>query len=323
MTSLQFAETGNHDILPKLPHCIGCDQTEPMKGDFMNCSACKNALYCSVACQRKHWKVHKQDCIIRGAKKKSSSKKNKESASPKSKAPKADNNSNDSAPMTKETEITSPKPIKVNICESTLQEVAKVLAQNFATTVLSHTKHLICKAHVEGCQPRVVERIKQLLVTECPHLNSTEAFPDGSRDAVFLQELDTFFVQQPGFEKLEHILTSQKALLDEQRKSLCSNTTELRFSLKHLEDSAKHMMDAMAKLILYQDPNLYVTKVQRKKARVAYVDFLKDFILTHPEYNSYQGVSRLCSENPDGFQEKTSALIVEYFEIPIQKDGTE
>jgi hypothetical protein len=312
MTSLEVEETGNDDVLPKVSRCIGCNQDEPIKGDFMNCSACKNALYCSVACQRKHWKVHKQEC-------REGSSKNKESTSPKNEAPKATNTTNDNAFKTKETDTTSPKS-KVNVRDSTLQDVAKVLAQNFASTVLGQTNHLISKAHVEGCQPRLVERIKELLVTKCPHLNSSVAFPDGSRDVVFLQELDKFFVQQPGYEKLEHIFTSQKALFDEHRESLCSTNTELRFPQEYLEEGAKECINNVARNLLYRDPNFCVTKAQRKKACVAYVDFMKDFILTHPAYNSHQGLTRLSSENPDGFQEKTVALIVELLEIPIQED---
>jgi hypothetical protein len=319
ITSLQVAETGNCDALPKLSRCIGCSHIEPVKGDFMTCSACKNALYCSVACQRKHWKVHKQEC--EGGNKKSSSK-YEENTPPKNEAPNANDkgnsnsNINDNASKAKETETTSPQP-KVNVDDSTLQLVAGVLAQRFATTVLGETKHLISKAHVEGCQPRLVERIKQVLVTKCPHLNSTVGFADGSRDIIFLQEMDKFFLQQPGYEKLEHIMTGRKAISwDHHRKSQCSATTNLRIDQEDLEKDAKGFIDTVAKTILHQFPNFYVTKAQRTKACVEYVDFMKDFLLTHPEYNSYLGVSLLATENPDGFIEKSNALIVELFEIP-------
>jgi hypothetical protein len=185
--------------------------------------------------------------------------------------------------------------------------------------VHSHTKHLISKAHVEGCQPHLVERIKQLLVTKCLNLNSSLGFADGCRDPIFLQELGNFFVQQPGYEKLERILKSQKTLVH--RKARCStSTTEVRVDQETLEATAKSTLDTMAKTILYKYPSVYVTKTQRKTACAAYVNFLKDFMLTHPEYNSYQGLGRLGPENPDGFLEKTKALIVEWFEIPIQQE---
>jgi hypothetical protein len=316
MASLQASASGNVDTLPKVPRCLGCDYYEAIKGDFQNCSACKNALYCSVECQRKHWKLHKQEC--KGGTNKKSSSKNKENTAPKNKAPKA--KANDNASKTKETETTSPKP-NVNVPEETLRQVADLLAHNFAITVVNHTKHIIAKAHIEDCQPRLVERFKQLLVTNCAHLNSSLGFSDASHDLVFLQELEEFFFQQPGYEKLEHILTSQKAHLDDHRKSLSSTATdELRVDQEHLEGVAKQFLNNVAKNILYAHPNLYVTKAQRKRACAGYVDFVKDFILTHPEYNSYLGVSRLATEDPDGFKEKTNALIVELFELPMKDE---
>jgi hypothetical protein len=324
MTSLKFAESGNTDILPKLPRCLGCDEIEPLKGQFQKCSACKTALYCSVACQRKHWKVHKPECQNKSKAKSSSSKKGKENTSTASNnntrkaPPKAKTSNNEYASTTKETETTSPK---VNVRDISLQQVAETLAQNFATTVLSHTKHLISRAHVEGCQPRLVERMKQLLVTTCPHLNCPLGFSDGGRDPIFLQELDNFFVQQPGYEKLEHILKSQKTMVDAHRKATCSpSPTVLRVDQEHLEERAKSMVDTVAKAILYTDPNFYVTKAQRKKACAAYVDFLKNFMVTHSEYNSYQGMGRLVSENPDGFLEKRKALIAELLEVPVPQE---
>jgi hypothetical protein len=68
-----------------------------------------------------------------------------------------------------------------------------VLAHNFATNVANHTKHVISEAHIEDCQPRLVERLKQLLVTTCAHLNSAVGFSDGSHDLIFLQALEKLF----------------------------------------------------------------------------------------------------------------------------------
>ncbi|OCH84020.1 hypothetical protein OBBRIDRAFT_892031 [Obba rivulosa] len=39
--------------------CDGCATT---KANLMWCSRCKAARYCSVQCQREHWRTHKQDC---------------------------------------------------------------------------------------------------------------------------------------------------------------------------------------------------------------------------------------------------------------------
>lgn len=43
-------------------HCDNCGEQEETQGDFKDCGACHKACYCSKACQRKHWKVHKKEC---------------------------------------------------------------------------------------------------------------------------------------------------------------------------------------------------------------------------------------------------------------------
>ena len=39
--------------------CAACGKDDPVS----RCSLCKHTRYCSVDCQRAHWKVHKQDCV--------------------------------------------------------------------------------------------------------------------------------------------------------------------------------------------------------------------------------------------------------------------
>jgi hypothetical protein len=41
--------------------CSGCGRTD-YEGHLRACSACKKAAYCSQACQKAHWKVHKPEC---------------------------------------------------------------------------------------------------------------------------------------------------------------------------------------------------------------------------------------------------------------------
>ena len=42
--------------------CNSCGK-EAIDGSFKRCSQCRNALYCSVACQRNDWATHKASCI--------------------------------------------------------------------------------------------------------------------------------------------------------------------------------------------------------------------------------------------------------------------
>lgn len=46
-------------IIHKSQHCSNCKQE---KSGMRQCSACKNALYCSKACQNQHWRQHKRQC---------------------------------------------------------------------------------------------------------------------------------------------------------------------------------------------------------------------------------------------------------------------
>ena len=44
-------------------HCCICKQHRSKKGKLFQCSRCKGKRkYCSVACQRKDWKTHKNNC---------------------------------------------------------------------------------------------------------------------------------------------------------------------------------------------------------------------------------------------------------------------
>ena len=40
--------------------CLFCDESPAIK--IMSCGKCKKATYCSVGCQKSHWKVHKTSC---------------------------------------------------------------------------------------------------------------------------------------------------------------------------------------------------------------------------------------------------------------------
>jgi hypothetical protein len=95
---------------------------------------------------------------------------------------------------------------------------------------------------------------------------------------------------------------------------LPTNYESIKITLRR---GSQKNMNTLAKDLLYTNLNLYFTKTQRKKACAVYVDFIKYFILMHSEYNSFLGASRLHSENPDGYIEKTNALSVELLETSM------
>jgi hypothetical protein len=42
--------------------CAYCSEVEPCLNRYKKCSQCRLVKYCSVDCQRKHWKDHKISC---------------------------------------------------------------------------------------------------------------------------------------------------------------------------------------------------------------------------------------------------------------------
>jgi len=42
-----------------------CNKVEEKVKEFCPCSACRTVAYCSIRCQKKHWKTHKSECFKR------------------------------------------------------------------------------------------------------------------------------------------------------------------------------------------------------------------------------------------------------------------
>ena len=61
--SQRFSDIGvsirsSHDQ-ENMPDCYNCDK----EGDLKRCAGCQHAYYCSKACQKRHWRKHKPNCI--------------------------------------------------------------------------------------------------------------------------------------------------------------------------------------------------------------------------------------------------------------------
>lgn len=50
------------DLTGIMVHCSQCNLMTYDRSFFKRCSKCKDALYCSEDCQKKHWSVHKKTC---------------------------------------------------------------------------------------------------------------------------------------------------------------------------------------------------------------------------------------------------------------------
>jgi hypothetical protein len=54
-------KTGNEISFPTYQSCSLCEKKQE-NTKFDSCSGCRNAIYCSVVCQKQDWKKHKLDC---------------------------------------------------------------------------------------------------------------------------------------------------------------------------------------------------------------------------------------------------------------------
>jgi hypothetical protein len=60
----QQLQTVQEEVLKISRECIQCDAKDcTTRNPMYRCSSCQSVYYCSKACQRKHWKVHKHDCV--------------------------------------------------------------------------------------------------------------------------------------------------------------------------------------------------------------------------------------------------------------------
>ena len=58
-SKMDLDETPSSPIIPKEPtKCLGCENVYPK----YLCGGCNNGWYCSVSCQRNHWKNHQNEC---------------------------------------------------------------------------------------------------------------------------------------------------------------------------------------------------------------------------------------------------------------------
>ena len=59
-----FTHSDFDTSLQQQARCGGCGTVEPSHRAFKNCAQCKQECYCSVQCQRSHWKKHQKLCEI-------------------------------------------------------------------------------------------------------------------------------------------------------------------------------------------------------------------------------------------------------------------
>ena len=52
---------GGHRSAAAAGACLACDRRMPAE-KLKTCSRCRVATYCSAACQKSHWKMHKRSC---------------------------------------------------------------------------------------------------------------------------------------------------------------------------------------------------------------------------------------------------------------------
>jgi hypothetical protein len=61
LSQFQYKEDSKAALVPK--SCFECGSVSDGIVDYSKCSACKTVYYCRAECQRKHWPIHRPDCL--------------------------------------------------------------------------------------------------------------------------------------------------------------------------------------------------------------------------------------------------------------------
>lgn len=113
-----------------------------------------------------------------------------------------------------------------------------------------------------------------------------------------LAELDAFFCLQPGYEPLEEI--HKKPDVIAYKEELCSP------SALHVEEEEIHELASTLIQTLSEALGDALIASRKQQLDDALVSFIKEYILSHPEYNSYSGFLQLGES--DDFIPKMSEI---------------
>jgi hypothetical protein len=175
-----------------------------------------------------------------------------------------------------------------------LKSVAMILIQNYTKTVEKHsTTAVVSDDQKKAAFPGLVELLKEF-ASHRTKFNLDATFGNANHDPEFNQSLEDFFTQQPGYkEPLRIIYQNPEIQAYKMRKA----TASVDLTRKILMDDdtictfAKGVMMALAYRM--RDMDVDTEDHTRKEIEAEVIAELKDFLLEHPEHNSYAGFAKL------------------------------
>lgn len=167
-----------------------------------------------------------------------------------------------------------------------------MLLDNSACTVLDHTGQQVTAEQKKAAFPGLVCLFKDFLVDR-PEFNvSNQTFQDASRDREFNTKLRHYFHQQVGYEALVaiHQKPQSQAFMD--RLVSPDKTKEVLVDEETIQDYSTRFVASIAAQAQVLARMSFTDT--RKKAMVERITLaVSQYILDHPEYNSYRGFENL------------------------------
>jgi hypothetical protein len=184
-----------------------------------------------------------------------------------------------------------------------IKQVANILTKNYAQTVHEHTGQHVTEKQKKAAFPGLVKLCRDFAETR-PDLNSNHAFGDSGKDPECNFMLAKYFSQQSGYEYWGRILQHPNYRENIQKQAIPSSV-EL-FDEETVVEFANRFMaiafHAYSHLDIFQ-PEPLLEKI---------IACLKEYILSHPEHNSFGGFLKL--EKSKELKELVGQQIVDFME---------
>jgi hypothetical protein len=167
-----------------------------------------------------------------------------------------------------------------------------MLLDNFARTVLAHTSQQVTAEQKQAAFPGLVRLFKDFLLDR-PEFNvSNQTFQDASRDREFNARLRHYFQQQVGYEALVAIHQKPQSQAFMERLVSPDKTKELLVDEETIQDYSTRFVASIAAQaqVLARIP---FTDTRKKEMVERVTSAVSQYILDHPEYNSYRGFEKL------------------------------
>lgn len=206
-----------------------------------------------------------------------------------------------------------------NIDSEALLIITKLLVHNHTTTVENRGGKPPTEFQKDDAKLSLVKKLKQMFTGDFKQYNSNHLSNDAANDSAFCEELAKHFAKQPGYKEIWGPLSVNYKEGLEQKKSIQIISNELIVPEDVIRQYCKQMARSVVVTVGFAlaDENSNTSELadltRHNKLVDALVEYSKEFILKHREYDSHAGVSKLAGNKE--YQLKMSDIIADDFGI--------